>query len=114
MNAVDCIEELAYNLSSVVKTETRGMNWDQWDQADMELKPDNWRTEYFDAKGRVAVPNRMNFRENSNTAFDPPRFRKIMLQILYHGYGCIYARRYDGTLFCHSFAHFFWHYSFYF
>ena len=75
MNAgakVDCIEKLAYNLSSVVKTETGGMNWDQWDQADMELKPDNWRTDYFDAKGRVAVPNRMNFRENSNTAFDPP------------------------------------------
>ena len=77
MNAaakVDCIEELAYNLSSVVKTETGGMNWHQWDQADMELKPDNWRTEYFDAKGRVAVPNRMNFPENSNTAFDPPSF----------------------------------------
>ena len=49
MNAaakVDCIEKLAYNLSSVVKTETGGMNWHQWDQADMELKPDNWRTEY--------------------------------------------------------------------
>ena len=77
MNAaakVDCIEKLAYNLSSVVKTDTGGMNWHQWDQADMELKPDNWRTEYFDAKGRVAVPNRMNCRKNSNRPSTPPSF----------------------------------------
>ena len=100
MNAaakVDCIEKLAYNLSSVVKTETGGMNWDQWDQADMELKPDNWRTEYFDAKGRVAVPNRMNFRKNSNTALDPPWFSENYVAIFYE-YGRIYVRRYESQI----------------
>ena len=85
MNAaakVDCIEKLAYNLSSVVKTDTGGMNWHQWDQADMELKPDNWRTEYFDAKGRVAVPNRMNFRKNSKRPSTPP--------LIFEKLGCKY------------------------
>ena len=34
--------------------------------------------------------------EKFQTAFDPPpHFWKIMLQILYNGYGCIYARRYE-------------------
>ena len=52
---VDCIEELAYNLSSVVLKETRGMERDAWDQFGTELKPENWRVESFDAKGLCFV-----------------------------------------------------------
>ena len=52
---VDCVEELAYNLSSVVLRETRGMERDAWDQFGTELKPENWRVESFDAKGLCFV-----------------------------------------------------------
>ena len=33
--------------------------------------------------------------EKIQTTFAPPSFRKIMLQILYDRFRCIYARRYD-------------------
>ena len=38
--------------------------------------------------------------EKFQTVFDchPPHFRKIMLQFLYNGYGCIYAWRYGGQI----------------
>ena len=50
-------------------------------------------------KGRVALPNQMNFRKNSKRPSTPlPHFRKIMLHIAHDRYGCIYARRYDGQL----------------
>ena len=40
------------------------------------------------------------FLEKFQTAFDPPppHFWKIMLQIFYNGYSCIYARRYEGQI----------------
>ena len=42
------------------------------------------------------LPNRMNFQKNSKGPLTPPpHFRKIILQICYDRYGCIYARRYD-------------------
>ena len=50
-------------------------------------------------KGRVALPNQMNFRKNSKRPSTPlPHFRKIMLHIAHDRYGCIYARRYDGQI----------------
>ena len=52
---VDCVEELAYNLSSVVLRETRGVEGNAWDQFGTELKPENWRVESFDAKGLCFV-----------------------------------------------------------
>ena len=44
-------------------------------------------------KGRVMLPNRMNFWKNSKRPSPPPYFWKIMLQFFYDGYGRIYARR---------------------
>ena len=39
------------------------------------------------------------FSEKFQTAFNPPpHFWKIMLQIFYDRYGCIYARRHDGQI----------------
>ena len=40
------------------------------------------------------------FLDKFQTAFDlpPSHFRKIMLQMFYDRYGCIYARRYDGQI----------------
>ena len=49
-------------------------------------------------KGRVGLPNRMNFRKNSKRPSTPPHFQKIILQMFYKGYGCIYARRYEGQI----------------
>ena len=50
-------------------------------------------------KGRVRLPNRMNFQKNSKRTSTPsPYFRKIMLQHFYDRYGCIYAWRYDGQI----------------
>ena len=40
----------------------------------------------------------MNFWKNSKRPLTPPHFWKIMLQIFYNGYGCIYARRYEGQI----------------
>ena len=51
------------------------------------------------SKGRVPLPNRMNFWNNSKWPLTPPpHFWKIMLQIFYNGYGYIYARRYEGQI----------------
>ena len=37
--------------------------------------------------------------DKSNISLDlPPHFWKIILQFFYDGYGCIYARRYDGQI----------------
>ena len=45
------------------------------------------------------VPNRMNFWKNSKPpSTQPSHFRKVMLQILYNGYGRIYARRHQGQI----------------
>ena len=44
--------------------------------------------------GRVALPNRMNFRKNSKWPSTLPP-REIILRFFYNGYGCIYARRYE-------------------
>ena len=46
-----------------------------------------------DHKGRLPLPNRMNFWKNSKWPLTPPHFLKIMLQIFYNAYGRIYARR---------------------
>ena len=50
---VDCVEELAYNLSSVVLKETRGMERDAWDQfghtAPDWCQPDKFATLSFSA-----------------------------------------------------------------
>ena len=40
----------------------------------------------IDDKGRVAIPNRMNFRKKSKRPSTPPYFRKIILQFFYNGY----------------------------
>ena len=51
------------------------------------------------SKGRVPLPNRMNFQKNSTRPSTPtPHFRKIMLQFFYDRYGCIYGRKYDGQI----------------
>ena len=48
-------------------------------------------------KWRVRLPNRMNFQKNSKRTSTPsPHFRKIMLQLFYDWYGCIYVRRCDS------------------
>ena len=48
----------------------------------------------FAIKGRIPLPNRMNFWKNSKRPLTPsPHFWKIMLQFLYNGYGRICARR---------------------
>ena len=55
---------------------------------------------YFElelTKGRVPLPNRMNFRKNSKQPLTPPP-SFCMLQIFYNGYGSIYARRYEGQI----------------
>ena len=50
----------------------------------------------FAIKGRLP---RMNFWKNSKRPLTlPPHFWKIMLPIYYNGYGCIYARRYEGQI----------------
>ena len=50
---------------------------------------------FFCHKGRVRLPNQMNKNSKGPLPPPPPYFRKIMLQIFYDRYGCIYARRYD-------------------
>ena len=46
-------------------------------------------------KGQATKSDKLS--EKFQTAFGPPpHFRKIMMQIFYDRYGCIYARRYDG------------------
>ena len=72
-------------------------------QAYFGMKPIENYINYFNwvitvgAKGRMAAPNRMNFRKNSKRpSTPPPHFCKIMLQIFYNGHGQIFARRYEG------------------
>ena len=53
----------------------------------------------FDTKGRVPLPNRMNFCKNSKRPLtSPPPFSENYVAIFYDRYGCIYARRYDGQI----------------
>ena len=66
--------------------------------------------DYILHKGRVMVPKRMNFRNNSKRPLTPLHFRKIVLQMLCKGYkalkklaalyiyGCLYASRYEGQI----------------
>ena len=56
----------------------------------------NWP---FFTKGRVRLPNRMNFRKNSKWPLTPPpSFLEIILQFFYNRYGYIYARGYEGQI----------------
>ena len=51
--------------------------------------------------GKGGATKSDEFLEKFQTAFDPPpppNFWKIILQIFYEGYGCIYARLYDGQI----------------
>ena len=52
------------------------------------------------ASGTDGAIKSEKFSEKFQTAFDPPppppNFLKIILQIFYDRYGCIYARRYNG------------------
>ena len=57
----------------------------------------NHRTKAIASKGRVALPNRMNFWKSSKWPSTlPPYFFENYITIFYDRYGCIYARRYDG------------------
>ena len=53
----------------------------------------------FSCLGRVVLPNGMNFEKNPNgLRLPPPSFLKNCIAIFHDRYGCIYARRYDGSL----------------
>ena len=67
---------------------------ESWSSIDFKSQPNI----SISTKGRVVLPNCMNFRKNSNRPSTPPHFQKIMLQISYDRYGCIYARRYDEQI----------------
>ena len=82
-------------------------NWKRWTSSSssallgQHLSPFLVRVDDAMTKGRVALPNRMNFRKKIQMAYDhypPPHFRKIMLQIFYDRYGCICVRRYDDWI----------------
>ena len=49
-------------------------------------------------KGRMALPNWMNFRKQSEQPSTPPHFRNIMVQFFYNGYGRIYGKRCEGQI----------------
>ena len=51
-------------------------------------------------KGMGPATKSDDFLEKFQTAFDPhpPHFWEIMFQIFYNGYGCIYARMYEGQI----------------
>ena len=49
-------------------------------------------------KGRVRLTNQMNFGENSKQPLTPPSLLENYIAIYYNGYGCIYARRYEGQI----------------
>ena len=47
----------------------------------------------------LALVERLRDGTTKSEEFDPPpHFRKIIVQFLYNGYGCIYARRYEGPI----------------
>ena len=76
---------------------TKNMYWEKksWDKIDSFWGLDPWGLRKY--KGRMALPNRMNFRMNSKRpSTSAPHLQKIMLQIFYNGYGWIYARSYEG------------------
>ena len=51
------------------------------------------------AEGRMAVPNRMNFRKNSKRPSTlPPSFVENYVAIFYNEYGRIYVRRYESQI----------------
>ena len=56
------------------------------------------------SKGRITLPNQMNFQKNSRRpSTPPPHFRKIILQFFCNGYGCIYAGKYECQIVWNAF-----------
>ena len=60
-------------------------------------RPDSPRDQSQLGRGPATKSNEV--RKNSKRPLTPPpHFWKIILQIFYDRYGCIYARRYDGQI----------------